>query len=445
MLLQFIVENFKSFHTEAVLNMAPGAFDDHQDHIIESGEGKKVQALRSAALFGANASGKTNLFEAIQFARDLVVEGTYGEQKIAVVKFKLAKGAEKKPSRFEFIFKHEGVLYHYGILLNNSKILEEWLFATPKKREMKYFERITDESNKVNVSTGTTLAAKSKTKKILELVAATTRPNQPFLKEAFEKNIDEFKPVYRWFQSVLNVIPAVSEYTPLELRAFSDEKFTGFLSSFLRNADTGIDAIHAESTDLDLDENFTDLPVKIREDIRERVKEGKAVVFNYSDRRKYALIRNEQGNVVAISLKARHFLSDTESVDFEIFEESDGTQRLLNILPALADMKNTHNIYIIDELDRRMHTKLTRSVLEYFYSFCGDHENQLIFTTHDTNLLDTELLRRDEVWFIEKNKKGESRLYSLSDFKPRKDLKLNKSYNQGRFGGFPYIKSSLLH
>ena len=445
MLLQFIVENFKSFDKEVVLNMIPSQYSDHAHHIYTLEGGKKVDALRSSALFGANASGKTNLFKAIQYSKQLITEGTRGEQKLDHQPFKLRKSSAQSPTRFEYVFKYDGIIYHYGFLLNHSKILEEWLFARPKGQEVKYFERITDKNNKVKLELGNTFAPpKSKSRKVLDLVKETTRPNQLFLKEAYEKNIEKLKPAYQWFASILHVIPAISEYGPLELRAFSDEDFTGFLSNFLRNTDTGIDSIETESTNLNLEEHFTDLPVNIREDMRQSVNDGNAVVFNYTDHRKYAIIKNDEGNIVAISLKTRHkMIDDDETVAFEIFEESEGTRRLLNILPALVDMKNEQAVYVIDELDRRMHTKLTRYFLSYFLNHCTSQPNQLIFTTHDSNLLDEDLLRRDEIWFLEKNKHGESDLYSLTEFKPRNDLKLNKGYLQGRFGGIPYIKSAL--
>ncbi|MEX0686752.1 MAG: ATP/GTP-binding protein [Balneolales bacterium] len=441
MLIQFIVENFKSFREETILNMVAGPYSDHENHIYEFKDGKEGKLLRSSALYGANASGKTNLVEALLFARNLITDGTIGEQRINVQPFKLSEKSKNKPSRFEFVIKQEDVIYHYGFIVNHTKVLEEWLFATPNKKEVKYFERFDSDSNRIRLSIGTNLAVRgSKAGKVLDLIAETTRSNQLFLKEAYEKNVEKLKPVYDWFDSVLTVIPVVSEYTPLELRAFSDENFTEFLSSFLSKADTGIESIQAHSTDMNLDDHFSDLPVKLREDIKERVNSGGSVVFNYTDRRKYAVLNNDDGDMVAISLKARHRMDNDKFIDFEIYEESDGTQRLLNMLPALADMGQANKVCFIDELDRRMHTQLTRHFLEYYFNKCGNN-NQLIFTTHDTNLLDSDLLRRDEIWFIEKGNTEVSNLYSLSDYKPRNDLNLSKSYLQGRFGAIPYIKS----
>src|SRR5690625_2951681 len=204
MLIQFIVENFRSFKEETVLNMAATAYTELPHHVTPTNQGKETNVLRTAALYGANASGKTNLIEAMDFARNLIVEGTYGEQAIDTEPFLLSSEQKKKPSRFEFIIKYEGTLYHYGFLVSQQRVKEEWLYSTPKAREQKCFERITSAEGKVTVEPGPGLAAKnSKGEQLIEFIAETTRPNQLFLKELFEKNNQKIKPIYNWFRSVL--------------------------------------------------------------------------------------------------------------------------------------------------------------------------------------------------------------------------------------------------
>ena len=142
-----------------------------------------------------------------------------------------------------------------------------------------------------------------------------------------------------------------------------------------------------------------------------------------------------------MQLKTKHRHEAGQLVDFAIDEESDGTQRLINLIPALFILKkNPENVIFLDELDRRLHPLLSRQFLE-FSLHCKTQEsrNQLIFTTHDTNLLDLDLLRRDEIWFVEKNSKGASHLYSLAEFKIKPDLKIEKGYLNGRFGAIPFF------
>lgn len=442
MLIQFIVENFRSFKEETIFNMSATAYTELLHHVTHTNQGKETDVLRTAALYGANASGKTNLIEAMEFARNLIVEGTYGEQAIDTEPFLLSNEQKKKPSRFEFIIKHEGKLYHYGFLVSRQRIEEEWLYATPKVREQKCFERITSAEGKVTVESGTGLAAKnSKGEQLIQFVAETTRPNQLFLKELFEKNNQKIKPIFNWFRSVLTIIPAISEYGPLELRAQTDDEFVDFMSQFLKNADTGIEKITTEEQPFDFSEQFSDMPDKLREEMRSHVKEGSGIIFN-AHNQKYALVQGEDGTIQTVQIKTSHKMEDGSFTSFEIHQESEGTQRLMNLLPALADLKKEENVYVIDELDRRMHPLLTRMFLETFLDDeSSEQQSQLIFTTHDTNLLDTSLLRRDEIWFISKNEQGSSELVSLSDYSVRKDLRIDKGYLLGRFGAVPYTKN----
>ena len=191
MLLQFLVENYRSFQHRAVLNLAPVKSRIHPEHILVSeNNGPKIRALPLAVFYGANAAGKSNFIRAVDFARNLIIEGTKGENSIGAVPFRLDSNSRESPSRFEFVLKHDGVLYTYGFVVTDREVREEWLFATFDRREIRLFERTTEEG-KARIEFGPGLAPRREEKKRLHFVAAGTRPNQLFLTEANERNVSE--------------------------------------------------------------------------------------------------------------------------------------------------------------------------------------------------------------------------------------------------------------
>lgn len=447
MLVQVTIENFLSFKEATTFSMLGVNSDlNHAEHLAVDMAGKGRSLLPIAAIYGANAAGKSNLINAIDFAKDLIVEGTRSGQVIPTSTFKLGDYS-RKPSKFEFIFTYKDALYSYGFTLNSSQILEEWLYGIPpnRKREVPYFERTTSEKKETKVEYGATLRGKGdKYKQFLDFIAKGTRPNQLFLTEAVERNVKLLKPVVNWFRRVLTIISAESRYTGLEIGILSSEEFTGFLSDFLKFAGTGIDSIGVEEVILDFDYHFPEMPKDMREELNQQLAEAgenSVVMIESIQGKRYLLMKGEQEQISLMQLKTKHRHEEGQLVDFAIDEESEGTQRLINLIPALFILKkNPEKVIFLDELDRRLHPLLSRQFLEFSLQ-CKTQEsrNQLIFTTHDTNLLDLDLLRRDEIWFVEKNNQGASHLYSLAEFKIRPDLKIEKGYLNGRFGAIPFF------
>ena len=440
MLIQFSVENFLSFDEEQVFSMVAAVGDQHPTHLVPDVPRKGASLLRAAALYGANGAGKSNLVQAIRFAKNLIVDGTRGAQAIAVRPFKLGKEAGR-PSKFEFIIKTQGVLYNYGFRLDASRIQEEWLYATPNKQEVKYFERTTTPDGKANVTIGPSLSGRSsKQTQFLEFVAQGTRPNQLFLTETLERNVIKLEPVINWFQRSLLILSAEALPTSLEIDVHQDEALTELLQSVLRNTGTGIEEVSTREVIFDFDK----LPQSISDEaetyIRTQLADTYAVSLNLygPQENRIMLKQGERDQIVQVLLQMKHRGKEGQLIGFNIEEESDGTQRLINLAPLLFMLKqNLEQVILLDELDRRLHPKLSHFFVQAALE--GKHTSQLIFTTHDTNLLDLDLLRRDEIWFVEKDKGGASHLYSLAEFKTRPDLKIEKGYLNGRFGGIPFI------
>ncbi|MEG4940461.1 ATP/GTP-binding protein [Microcoleus sp. F4-D5] len=446
MLIQLTIQNFLSFRDEVTFSMVGVNSDQqHIDHLAEDAAGKGRSILPIGAIYGANAAGKSNLIEAISFAKNLVVQGTRSSQTIPVSPFKLGD-YNKQPSKFEFIFTHQGDQYSYGFKLNREQIFEEWLYGIPqgKKREVMYFERVTSSKKETTVEYGLKLKGRSnKRQQFLDFIAEGTRPNQLLLTESLERNVVILKPIFDWFRKVLTIIPAEADCRGLEIGILSDESFTDFLSEFLKFAGTGIDSIVTEEVELDFERHFPTMPKVLRDNLIQTLnqteKNSMAMIENLGGTTRFLLFKDDESQLILIQLRTRHRSEEGEFVDFSLEEESEGTQRLINLIPALFILKQEEEkVIFLDELDRRLHPLLSRNFVQVAIN-CRDKKNQLIFTTHDTNLLDLDLLRRDEILFVEKSEQGVSNLYSLAEFKMRPDLKIEKGYLNGRFGAIPFF------
>jgi uncharacterized protein len=444
MLIQLTIRNFLSFRDEVTFSLLATSSDQqHANHLAKKPGG--VSVLPLAAIYGANAAGKSNLIKALVFAKKLIIQGTRSNSNIPIPSFKLGESSQQS-SQFEFIFTYQSNQYSYGFELNKEQIIQEWLYGIPtgRVREKTYFERTTSEQKETSVEFGTLLKPKiKKHQAFLEFIAEGTRPNQLFLTEAIDRNVKELIPVFDWFRKVLTIIPAESDYKGLELGILSDKSFTQFLSTFLKVSGTGIDSIATESVEFNPDKHLMEIPKQVKEDFVQELaevdKESIAMIETPHGGRSL-LYKDGTDQVSLIKLKTRHRDSTGKLVEFSIEEESDGTQRIINLIPALFALKTeAGKVIFVDELDRRLHTLLSRFFLAEALECIMHSENQIIFTTHDTNLLDLDLLRRDEIWFIEKDKQGSSNLYSLAEFKVRPDLKIDKGYLNGRFGAIPFF------
>lgn len=446
MLLQVTIENFRCFREPITFSMLGVNIDQtHVNHLAVDAVGEGKSLLPVAAIYGANAAGKSNLIEAIGFAKDLIVEGTRSGKIIPVSPFKLGDGSEKN-SKFEFIFTYQNTCYSYGFTLKPSQILEEWLYVIDpqQQQEVLYFERITAETGETQVEYGEPLKGKNdENQQFLDFIAKGTRSNQLFLTEAVDRNVDRLVPIIKWFERVLTIIPAESRFIGLGIGILSSEEFTSFLSGFLKFAGTGIESIGIDEVTVDFDYHFPDMPEEMRDELHQQLAEAgeNSVLMMDFGKKRYLLMKGEQEQISLMQIKTKHRHQKGQLVDFSIEEESEGTQRLINLIPILFSLKNqSEKVILLDELDRRLHPLLSRQFLQFFLQGkAEDMRNQLIFTTHDTNLLDLDILRRDEIWFLEKNQQGASHLYSLAEFKIPPDIKIDKGYLNGRFGAIPFF------
>jgi uncharacterized protein len=441
MLLRFSVSNFASFKEEITLNMKPTSSGIMREHIIIDEQGKRTDALPIAAIYGANASGKSNLVKALEYARQLILLGTRPDSATGVKPHLLDPSVTHTPSRFEFVFKHDGVVYTYGFVVSAYRVHEEWLFGYYSSKESKIFERVTEEGRTI-VTPGVHLRKDVKKKVYIDAYARGTRPNQLFLTEARERNIDIIKPVTHWFREHLQVIGTNDLYRSLALRVQGDEQFTHFLTKFLRLADTGISSIKCIDEALDVDTHFRNMPSDFRETLlRQMEDESFSSLYVQGPDAFFTIHRDKAGILKYVRLTTNHQRIDGKSIPFDSMDESDGTRRLMDLSPLLLDVWGRDKVFVIDELDRSLHTHLSRLFLRMCITgITSKHaRGQFIVTTHDTNLLDRRLLRRDEIWLMERDKEGSSHLSNLAEYKVGEGTNLEIGYLNGRFGAIPQV------
>jgi AAA15 family ATPase/GTPase len=402
----------------------------------------RINLLRCAALYGANASGKSNLVEAMQFARSMIVaEPAAKDAAIVVHPFRLDEASRQLPSVFEFVFFAAGSIYEYQFSVNRREVVHERiaiLSTDDPTQERELFRR-----EGAEFTFSPSFRASTEDPKFLDYVARGTRANQLFLNEAYERDIGPLLPIYRWFFSTLIIIKPDTRYGPLVEDAEREPRFKEFLKGVLEWADTGI--IGVDTRRSKVDDGVKKEVDAIRKSKRARPLLQELARLNPT---RDALIELEDGQAEVLSLHFQH-RSDAGSEFMDVDDESDGTMRLLDLAPMLYLAKEHAPVYVVDELDRSLHTILAQRLVERFITETGGGGTaplpQLIFTTHDTNLLDCHRLTPECIWFAEKNRSGASEFYSLGEYDPEQIREmcgsLEKGYLQGRFGGIPFLGS----
>jgi len=450
MLLQFTVENYLSFADKAVFSMRASGDKDHPGHVIAG----KIPVVRGAAIYGANAAGKSNLVTAMAFARDIIAPRGRNTTSIAEVRpFRLCEENDR-PSSFNWHFVHADRIWNYGFSITGERVVEEYLFARNESggQERKWFERETDAGGNTSITFGPEfLNTKPKSDgQLLRLIGPRTPKDELFLRHCRLNQIASVETVFEWFEDVLLIVSAEADYEPLLIEANEDQGLRRFLSEHLRDAGTGIDAI--ESYERPIDESkLKNLHTSASSDNAGSFQNWLSSIAPGESRFELSrgtgspwgmFRRNKEGQLFYCCLAAMHTTSHNDTHRFQPEWESEGTQRYLHLLPRLYQLQTRPTVLIIDELERRLHTLLTRRIVEQALDVTPIPRSQFIFTTHDTNLLDRDLLRRDEIWFVDKDNGGASTLTSLAEYKIRNDLDYEKGYLLGRFEAIPYLRNS---
>lgn len=418
MLVEMTVANFRSFREAQTFTLAKGKGDEMlATNTFDAAAANNISLLRSAAIYGPNASGKSNLLLALQAMKQIVLESAISLQrgdKLPVTPFRLNPQSRQQPSEFEVTFLVEGVRYQYGFAATAERIHEEWLLAYPKGRAQRWFGRAWNADEKVyDWELGSNLAGEK------QLWQKSTRDNALFLSTAVQLNSEQLQPIFDWFKNTLR-LANVGGWGPVFSASLCESNDKARIMDFLRAADLHIDDIVVESRPFDPDALPTDMPEPVRE----------AIAGNMRDKK-------------VIDIKTVHKGDDGKPVTFDFEDESDGTQKLFSFAGPWIDSLANGYVLFIDELHDNLHPRLVQFLVQLFHSPETNPNNaQLIFTTHETSILNQEVFRRDQIWFCEKDKSQATVLYPLTDFSPRKGREnLEAAYLSGRYGALPFIRA----
>lgn len=441
MLIRFAVENFASFKDMTEFNMMASKIVRHSDHVV-SCNGKRV--LKSAVLFGPNASGKSNFVKAIFVASQLVL---YGLDRISVFKkyFRLDDACKDKPGVFQFDIFANGHFYSYGFAISyqSQSIVEEWLYNIDKQDDEKcIFLRSYLAPGVCRIRSDLSFSS-PKEKMRFQLYKEDFFSNKMeqrfFLSDiAFRAPSDNpsyqaFADVFGWFTRLYVLFPNVKYMGIEELLENRDNKTK--VENLLSYFDTGIKSLSRKPVD------FDKIASKLGKSIDRILSalNGRKSYLCQLDSSLYEFVK-EGGQINAYVIMTNH---GNSSDLFEFGDESDGTKRLFSLIPIFRDATK-ESVIVIDELDRSLHTEATKEFIDRYFEISKGVKSQLIATTHDTNLLDLDFLRQDEIWFINRKKDCISELYSLNAFNERFDKKIEKEYLLGRYGAVPHFDHKLL-
>lgn len=410
MIIEFSITNFYSYKDEVTFSMvANGSNECNENYVVKDDR----RILKTACIYGANASGKTNLFKVLTNVILMIRNSKIVDPNLdlPIEPFRFDEKSKNSPSKFEIKFIHDDVRYVYGFEADKKKIYEEYLYYYPNGREALIFDRNREKNEYPRED-----------KKILEDISKKTPANRLFLPSAAFWNHSKSIKAFEFFNKTINTIDSINELQNISMKRFYDAQKNGnnelkkFALKYLQDADLNIEDFTVFESEIP-NEILAALPDIFKNNMGEKPK-GYGVNFKHK--------------------------CSNELLSFD--EESNGTQILFNFIPFLMDTLSNESVLVIDELDRSLHPFIVEMIVNIFNSNKFNKGNaQLIFNTHDTNLLDLNNLRRDQIWFTEKdNITGISDLYSLSDFKMKQGEKYGSSYLIGKYGAIPFINNKFI-
>ena len=431
MLINFTVGNYRSFKENKTFSLNATSFQEHKEFIRE---GNDIKFLPVVAIYGANSSGKSNLLSALQMMKNTLLFSikTNPTEKLKTDPFLLDEQNKHKPTFFEVVFLSEGNTYKYGFEYSKDKINAEWLYTIKNEREKLLFIR---NDNGIGVVSKDFPEGVDK--------ESSTADNRLFLSLVAQLNGKISLAVMNWFEK----LKYFSGITDSEFKIYScnylfeNNENSLKAKDFIKSMDLGFTDIQKAETDVK-DYAFSGINPEMKETIEQEIP-------NFWDK----LLPPKWNETNIPIFKTGHLFRKSDGTVTEVFfrndkMESEGTKKIINISGPIVEALSKGETFVIDELDAKLHPLLTKKIIEIFNSPDTNPNNaQLIFATHDTNLLSNKILRRDQIWFAEKNRDDESTdIYPLSEIKEqngekiRNDRVYEKDYINGKYGAIPYLK-----
>ncbi len=427
MLIEFSVTNFKSFKNKTTFTMEKGIGNEYLNNTFNI---QKISLLKTAAIYGSNGSGKSNMIDALKVAISLIRKSNVsqvGDRIFNIVPFAFSDETKNKPSEFEFIFISNNVKYKYGFSAGNKKIYTEYLYAYYSQKPTMIFERI--DTNKYEFLL--------EDKRELSSIVTKNTDNKLFLATATNWNYSKTKDAYLWFNDSIDIYNNLGTISNIFFSSYDKNniEFKKFTVKLLKEADIYINDFNIEPNIYNLENTSVEVYNNMRDFYN-------SIYYEYP----------ENDLLKKYNIKINHEVLDNNGnkkiYELNINDESSGTKILFSLAPLLKNAFETKKVIIIDELEKSLHPTLVEFIIKLFNNPNINKSNsQLIFTTHDVHLLDNDLdlFRRDQIWFVEKEDKTcISNLYSLDEFSVRKGENIRKGYLNGRFGAIPFIKDNII-
>ena len=439
MLIRFVVNNFLSFGEQREFNMLPNSrlktLSNHKYQVND------FELLKMTSIYGANGAGKSNLIKAIESLRAIVTE----EKIPTKVKNGQFKFVDKENTKqvFAIEFLQDEIPFYYAVEISDSIFSTEELYISGvgKESDKLIFERKSDEGGITTIKFLDSFENDEKSQVLKQvLLEDFIKPNESILKILSNRDneyLQNVKKAYKWFEDTLEIITPESHPAALAHRVDVDANFKAYAEEIMCSFHVGIKSINSKKTNLkdflgkENDDQFENLVKNVE-------KSPRKMIGLRSKRGDELVIAKEDEDFFIKQLQLEHIGKNSIKAEFNLDEESDGTIRLLDFIPAFQSLVSKNKVYLVDEIERSIHPLLIKELIKKF-SLDPDSKGQLIFTTHESNLLDQELFRQDEIWFAEKNKDGNTDLYSLSDFKEHKTIDIRKGYLNGRYGSIPFL------
>lgn len=438
MLIRFQVKNLFSFKEETEFNLLPGRVKRLDHHKYER---NGLEFLKLSAIYGANGSGKSNLIRSISLLQDVLTKGTIPQSLISQ-KFKLSEESQQQPVELAIEFFTNNSIYYYSIGINDGIVVDEYFSSNDKDQNDELIFHRKHISGKPTVMFFKEFDQSDENRTLKKIIETDLlKPYQPLFHLLNTISNDAFidiKVAYQWFKEDLIVIYPETKASGLVYHIETNSAFKKFAKELMCSFNTGISNLKVDVKTVeqffgkDNQKEIDAIKTALRHDPNQN-----ASLINQVNNEEIMIV-NEGGRLMVKRLLFEHKGDKDRDVEFTFEEESDGTRRLLEYLPALNSVIERSPTYIIDEIERSIHPLIIKEIVEKF-SKDESTKGQLIFTTHESNLLDQEIFRTDEIWFTEKDLLGSTKVYPLSDFKEHSTIDIRKGYLNGRYGAIPFL------
>lgn len=435
MLLRFVAENFLSFKSATEFNCFPSSkSQQHENHKISCR--KDITALRLSAIYGANGAGKSNLIKAISLLKELIIAGNFKDFSFSeLLSFQLDPIYPTKPSGFAIEFCWKEQIYYYHLEFYQNEVVAEELFLTGKNKDEQIFSRINGE-----ITVEATFIKKADRVAFLDILNRMVRKDMillSFFGQNYPKEMSDVATAYDWINTLTVILPGQApNLLPHYFK--SERNFSTFVNSLIPGLNTGIHKLDVR--EVIVDENDIHLKEMSAQVEQAKKNPGLPVAIHITGTYANLVFEKEKNQLIMQILNPYHKDKTGSEKEMPFLLESDGSRRMIEFMPFFYSILNYDSVYIVDEIERSIHPILIKNIMQML-SDSTTAKGQLIFSTHESALLDQSIFRPDEIWFAQKDAEQATQLYPLSDYNIHRTANIENGYLNGRYGGIPFLSN----